>query len=213
MFTGIIEETGIIKEIRKKGDSPGLVIEATAVLEDTRTGDSINTDGVCLTVTKIAGTTFTADVMPETMNRTTFRELNRGSRVNLERALRLGDRLSGHLVSGHIDGTGVIRKIRRDENAYWFTIAAGPEILRYIVEKGSVAVDGISLTVARVDRQTFEVSLIPHTREVTSMMDAREGTKVNIECDMIAKYLEKLVPGGRTPGDLSMEFLGEMGFI
>ncbi|MFH1159816.1 MAG: riboflavin synthase [bacterium] len=193
MFTGIIEEVGSIKEIRRGGRSVSLIVMARKILEGTRTGDSISVDGVCLTVTSLTANGFTADVMPESMNRTTFRELKSGSRVNLERALQLSDRLGGHIVSGHIDGTGRILERRKDETAEWFRISAHPDLLKYIVEKGSVAIDGISLTVAKVDRTSFSVSIIPHTQEGTTILQKRIGAQVNIECDIVAKYIEKLI--------------------
>ena len=213
MFTGIIEEIGTIKQITSKGSASKLVITAGKVLEETRTGDSINTDGVCLTVTGVHTGSFTADVMPETMRRTAFRELKAGSPVNLERALRLSDRIGGHLVSGHIDGTGIIQRKWTEDNSVWFTVTADKNIMRYIAEKGSVAIDGISLTVAKVAGSAFDVSLIPHTQSVTTITGKKEGMMVNIECDMIAKYVERLMGGENIKGKLSMEFLAEKGFL
>jgi len=188
-----------------------MVISAVKVLEDMKTGDSINTDGVCLTVTEFSPSSFTADVMPETMLRSTFVKLKPGSSVNLERALRLSDRLGGHIVSGHIDGTGVIERIRKDENAVVITIVAEEPVLRYIVEKGSVAIDGISLTIVKVDRRMFEVSVIPHTMAETTIILKKSGEVVNIECDIIGKYVEKLGSFGREKID--MNFLAENGFV
>jgi len=211
MFTGIIEEKGIIKNIRTGGRSSRIVISASKIPEDLKIGDSINTDGVCLTVTEFSSTSFTVDVMPETMLRSTFGKLKPGSSVNLERALRLSDRLGGHIVSGHIDGTGVVDRIRKDENAVWLSIAAEERILRYIVEKGSVAIDGISLTVAKTDRHSFEVSVIPHTQAETTILEKKTGDAVNIECDVIGKYVEKLGASGKDKIDIN--FLAENGFI
>jgi len=211
MFTGIIEETGIIKSIRTEGRSARITISAEKVLEDMKVGDSINTNGVCLTVTEFSYSAFTIDVMPETMQRTTFAKLRSGSRVNLERALRLTDRLGGHIVSGHIDGTGILEKIREDENAVWLSVSSEPGILRYIVEKGSVAIDGISLTVVKVSQRSFEVSIIPHTQTETAILLKKTGDTVNIECDIIGKYVEKL--SSKKSDKVDLNFLGEHGFI
>ena len=211
MFTGIVEETGVIKSIRTEGRSARITISAQKVLEDMKTGDSINTNGVCLTVTEFSSGTFTVDVMPETVQRTTFSKLRAGSKVNLERALRLADRLGGHIVSGHIDGTGIVEKTREDENAIRLTISAKPGILRYVVEKGSVAIDGISLTVITVTQRTFEVSIIPHTQSETAILSKKQGDAVNIECDIIGKYVEKLSSG--KDEKINLNFLAEHGFI
>jgi len=211
MFTGIIEEKGVVKSIKTEGKSSRMIISAFKVLEDLKTGDSINTDGVCLTVTEFSPTSFTVDVMPETMLRSTFGKLKPGSHVNLERALLLSDRLGGHLVNGHIDGTGIISRIRKDENAVWLSITAENPILRYIVEKGSVAIDGISLTVVNVDRHSFEVSVIPHTQAETTILTKKTGNAVNIECDIIGKYVEKLGSPGKEIIDI--DFLAQNGFI
>ena len=181
MFTGIIEEIGKIKAIRQGSRSVVLEIEATKVLEDTRVGDSIATNGVCLTVTMMRNGYFLADVMPETMSRTSLGYLKPGDRVNLERALCLNSRLGGHIVAGHVDGVGRIRDKVQDEIAIWLTIAASPEILRYMIEKGSVAVDGVSLTIAYVDETVFKVSVIPHTQEETTLTTKRIGEIVNLE--------------------------------
>ena len=211
MFTGIIEEKGVIKSIRTEGRSSRIIITAVKVLGDLKTGDSVNTNGVCLTVTEFSPTSFTVDVMPETMLRSTIGKLKPGSHVNLERALLLSDRLGGHLVSGHIDGTGIISSIRKDENAVWLSITAEKPILHYIVGKGSVAVDGISLTVVNVDRHSFEVSVIPHTQAETTILTKKTGNAVNIECDIIGKYVEKLGSHGKEIIDI--DFLAQNGFI
>jgi riboflavin synthase len=211
MFTGIIEEKGVIKSIHAGGKSARIVISAVKILEDMKVGDSINADGVCLTVTEFSPTSFTVDVMPETMLRSTFGKLKPGNTVNLERALRLSDRLGGHIVSGHIDGTGDLARIRKDENAVWLTIAAEEPILRYIVEKGSVAIDGISLTIVKVDRQAFVVSVIPHTQAETTVLTKKTGDTVNIECDIIGKYVEKLGSSGKEKIDI--DFLAQNGFV
>lgn len=193
MFTGIVEELGRVTAVRKGQASAVLEIEAPSILEGTRLGDSIATNGVCLTVTSINGTRFAADVMHETLRRSSLGTLRPGSRVNLERAMPANGRFGGHIVSGHIDGTGTITRIESDDNAIWYTIEAPLLIMRYIVEKGSIAIDGISLTVARVERESFAVSVIPHTHEVTNLAQKCPGDAVNLECDIIGKYVEKLV--------------------
>ena len=169
MFTGIIEEIGKIKSVKRGSKSVVLEVEARKVLADTRIGDSIATNGVCLTVVGKGNDGFSADVMPETMNRSNLGLLKPGDPVNPERALCLNSRLGGHLVAGHVDGTGKIVSKQQDENAIWLTVGAAPEILRYIVEKGSVAIDGVSLTIAYADEQVFKVSVIPHTQEETTL--------------------------------------------
>lgn len=193
MFTGIIEEVGKVKSIKPGASSFTLEVEAEKVLEGTQVGDSIATNGVCLTVTRLTGSGFTADVMPETVRRTSLGKLQAGSSVNLERALQLSSRLGGHLVSGHIDGTGRVEALRQDDNAVWMTIACDSCLLRYIIEKGSITIQGVSLTVAGVDAHSFSVSLIPHTQEVTTLHTLKVGDLVNLENDIIAKYVEKLL--------------------
>jgi len=212
MFTGIVEETGLIKSIRNAGDSSQWTVGAGKVLEGLSIGDSINTDGVCLTVTAFSADTFTADIMPETIRRSTFRDMRPGSGVNLERALRFSDRLGGHLLSGHIDGTGKIDKRWKEDNSIWFHISAGIPILHYIVEKGSVAIDGISLTVAAVDERSFRVSVIPHTAAMTTLNDKKPGDRVNIECDLFAKYIEKFVQSDHPGGKINRDYLEKYGF-
>lgn len=212
MFTGIIEEIGKIKAVRRGTRSIVLEVEAVKVLEGTRIGDSIATNGVCLTVTALGNGCFSADVMPETMSRSNLGLLKPGDRVNLERALCLNSRLGGHIVAGHVDGTGRIVGKEQDENAIWITVATSPEVLRYMIEKGSVAIDGVSLTVAHVGDAVFKVSVIPHTQEETVLVSKRPGELVNLENDMIAKYVEKLTGGGRKTQGLSLEFLQENGF-
>lgn len=211
MFTGIIEEIGTVQQIRRGSRSLTIEIRAAVVLEGTRTGDSIATDGVCLTVTRTSENGFFADVMPETMERTALKYLQPGSRVNLERALSPGGRLGGHIVTGHIDGTGRIVSVRRDDNALWLTVEAEPSVLRYVVEKGSIAIDGVSLTVAKAGGREFSVSLIPHTLGMTTLHGLREGDRVNLENDIIAKYVEKLASRPQT-GGLTAEFLHDNGF-
>lgn len=193
MFTGIIEEVGTVLEIRRSGDSAVLKIQAEKVLADVKIGDSIAVNGVCLTVTSWGMGFFTADVMHETLNRSSLGEKGRGSRVNLERAMRVDGRFGGHIVAGHIDGTGTVKQIKKDANAIWYTIAAKPGILRYIVEKGSIAIDGISLTVAAVGKEDFSVSVIPHTASCTTLSERKTGDVVNLENDCIGKYVERLL--------------------
>ncbi|OJF93759.1 riboflavin synthase [Alkalibacterium sp. 20] len=193
MFTGIVEEIGELKNINQGARSSTLTIKANKVLEDTKIGDSIMTNGICLTVTSMTAHAFTVDVMSETLNRTSLGSMSSGSKINLERALNLQTRLGGHMVSGHIDGTGVISEYRKDDNAVWVTIQASPDVLRYVIEKGSIAIDGISLTVAAVSDTDFKVSIIPHTAEETTLLKHKTGDKVNLEVDLIGKYVEKLL--------------------
>ena len=192
VFTGIVEECGTVLDVLKNGVSGSLQIQASTVLEGTKTGDSIAVNGVCLTVTKLTKSSFTADVMAETFRRTNLGNLGKNSRVNLERAMAADGRFGGHIVSGHIDGTGIISRIKKEGNAVWIYISAPQSILNLIVEKGSVAVDGISLTVAAVSDKEFAVSVIPHTRENTALSGKNTGAVVNLENDIIGKYVQKL---------------------
>ena len=215
MFTGIVEELGAIRAVRRGAASAVLSIGAAEVLSDLKIGDSVAVNGVCLTVTSLDDGGFTADVMHETLNRSSLGALAPGGRVNLERAMPANGRFGGHIVSGHIDGTGKIASVRPDDNALWYTISAAPELLRYIVEKGSITIDGISLTVAAVDEVSFSVSLIPHTAAVTTLGKKRAGDTVNLETDIIGKYVEKLLhpaPEPERQGGISLEFLAENGF-
>ena len=192
VFTGIVEECGTVLGVLKNGVSGSVQIQASTVLEGTKTGDSIAVNGVCLTVTKLTKSSFTADVMAETFRRTNLGNLGKNSRVNLERAMAANGRFGGHIVSGHIDGTGIISRIKEEGNAVWIYISAPQSILNLIVEKGSVAVDGISLTVAAVSDKEFAVSVIPHTRENTALSGKKTGAVVNLENDIIGKYVQKL---------------------
>ena len=222
MFTGIIEEKGKIKAIKRGAASSVLKIEGSIIFDDLRIGDSVAVNGVCLTATKIEGGTFEADVMHETLSRTGLGSLRPGSSVNLERAMAADGRFGGHIVSGHIDGQGTVRDIKRDDNAIWYYIEAPAEIMRYIVEKGSIAIDGISLTVAKVTDTTFAVSIIPHTAAETTLSERKTGDKVNLENDIIGKYVEKLAGpytggaggsgSGSGSGGLTMEKLINAGF-
>ena len=211
MFTGIIEEVGIIRRIT----TGSLEIKAHTVLDGTKPGDSIAVNGVCLTVTKLMSDGFTADVMPETMRCTAFDVLKIGSSVNLERALTLASRLGGHIVSGHIDGIGTISGLNDEGNAVLLTVTAEKEIMRYIVTKGSVAIDGISLTVAQTNEKSFTLSLIPHTREVTALKNKKIGDRLNIETDIIGRYVEKLLTSKEeidVKPVITREFLMKYGF-
>lgn len=193
MFTGIVEEVGTVASIRKGAHSCVLTVNASKVLEDVHLGDSIATNGVCLTVTSFTPNSFSADVMHETLNRSSLGALRPGSLVNLERAMLAGGRFGGHIVSGHIDGTGTIASVNADDNAVWYRIETAPQVLRYIVEKGSIAIDGISLTVAKVDATSFSVSIIPHTRAQTNLAKKGPGSIVNLENDCVGKYVERLL--------------------
>lgn len=193
MFTGIIEEMGLVKRIDRGSKSCILEIQCNEVLTDAKIGDSIATNGVCLTVTTMSSNSYTADVMPETLNKSSLGELKIGDRVNLERAMVANGRFGGHIVSGHIDGTGYIEKTMQDDNAIWYTIAADSSLLKYIVKKGSIAIDGISLTVADVSERNFKVSIIPHSQSKTNLQFKKTGAIVNLECDIIGKYVEKLM--------------------
>lgn len=218
MFTGIIEEVGEIKNIRRGQKSAQLTICGPVVTSDSKVGDSIAVNGVCLTATSISGDSFTADVMAESMRRTGLGSLSMGSRVNLERAMAAGGRFGGHIVSGHIDGTGYIKEFKREDNAVWVTISADKKILKYIIEKGSITIDGISLTVAYVDDVCFKVSIIPHTASETTLLGKKPGDVVNLENDIIGKYVEKLLGFKEenvveTKTGIDAEFLMKNGFM
>ena len=213
MFTGIIEETGTVKYLHTAGISGEIAIEAKTVLEGTKLGDSIAVNGICLTVTGMTGDSFTADVMPETVRRSSLSQCHAGDKVNLERAMAADGRFGGHIVSGHVDGTGTIVSMQQEGNAVMVKIEAPSDILRLVVEKGSIAIDGISLTVARVDERSFSVGIIPHTGAETTLLSRRPGDIVNLETDIIGKYVEKLIgPYGGKSGGLTMEYLEEIGF-
>ena len=219
MFTGIVEEMGKIKSILRGNHSAVLAIEASKVLEGSRVGDSIAVNGVCLTVTSLGSGEFQADVMAETLRRSSLGGLGRGSRVNLERAMAADGRFGGHIVSGHIDGIGTIAAMKKEGNAMWVTVDASEKLLKYIVEKGSIAIDGISLTVAAVTERGFSVSLIPHTGAETTLLQRKPGDRVNLENDVIGKYVERLLGFGSNGKDvgeeqsnLTMDFLAKHGF-
>lgn len=217
MFTGIIEELGKIKGVQTGKNSAVLTIQAKKVLEGTKIGDSIAVNGVCLTVTSMKENEYTADVMAETMRRSSLGSLKSGSIVNLERAMAADGRFGGHIVSGHVDGMGSIEEIKPEDNAIWYTIGAQSKVLHYIVEKGSITIDGISLTVAYVDDSCFKVSIIPHTQKETNLATKNLGDKVNLECDIIGKYVEKLMKPvqeteEKSTSRITEEFLREHGF-
>ena len=216
MFTGIIEEKGRLVKVISGSESGSVEIEAAKVLEGTKIGDSIAVNGVCLTVTALKNSGFTADVMPETLRRTNLGMLHKGAEVNLERAMAAGGRFGGHIVSGHVDGTGTISELKRDGNAVWVSIKAAADILQLIVEKGSICIDGISLTVAYVDDKLFKVSIIPHTGSETTLLTKKPGGIVNLENDIVGKYIQKLMQpyspeNSRAETGITMEMLHEFG--
>lgn len=218
MFTGIIEELGTVQAIVKGADSAKIRLHAPLVVSDVKLGDSIAVNGICLTVVAFDSATFTAEVMAETLDKTSLGDVRPGEKVNLERALRLSDRLGGHLVSGHVDGVGTIIRQSKHDIAIVTEITYPSPLGKYMVPKGSVAIDGISLTIVEVNPRTFTVSLIPHTRGLTTLGFKKVGDKVNLEVDIIAKYLEKLTLQGKEaensqPGGISISFLAEQGFI
>ena len=216
MFTGIIEEVGEGRRVLSGGTAGEIAIRAKTVLEGTKLGDSIAVNGVCLTVTGLLGDGFTADVMPETLRRTNLGRLGSGSKVNLERAIAAEGRFGGHIVSGHIDGVGTIRSQRREANAVWLTIAAPKDILQLIVMKGSIAIDGVSLTVADLTADTFAVSIIPHTAAQTILLTKPAGEPVNLENDVIGKYVRRLLNPYQQAypqsSGITEEFLMQYGF-
>lgn len=226
MFTGIIEEVGVIRSIRMGAKSAVITIQADKVMEDIHIGDSIAANGVCLTVTTIDKNTYTVDIMHESLRRTNLGMMKGGSRVNLERAMPANGRFGGHIVAGHVDGIGRIISMEKDDNAVWIQIGAEPSVLKYIVDKGSITIDGISLTVARTDAGSFAVSVIPHTAANTTLLEKKPGDTVNLETDIIGKYVEKLLhfneestDGSAGKGNkaaqssgITMEFLAKNGF-
>lgn len=223
MFTGIIEEIGEIAGVKRGQVSSRLAIRGKKIFSDLKLGDSVAVNGVCLTATSISGDIFEADVMAETLRRTNLGGFSNGTRVNLERAMAAGGRFGGHIVSGHIDGTGRVSSLEREENAVWVRIDAEDKILRYIIEKGSIAIDGISLTVAETGPGYFKVSIIPHTGEETTLLRRRPGDIVNLENDVVGKYVERLLNfsagNGETfgqkakAGGIDLNLLSENGFL
>ncbi|MBI0577071.1 riboflavin synthase [Neobacillus cucumis] len=218
MFTGIIEEIGLVSNIQRTGESFVLTVEAKKILDDVHLGDSIAVNGVCLTVTSFTGKQFTVDVMPETVKASSLNSVKRGSKVNLERAMAAGGRFGGHFVSGHIDGTGVIKSKKAFENAIYYEIEANQEMLNYIILKGSVAIDGTSLTVFGKSEHTFTISLIPHTLSESILGLKGSGDIVNLECDMIGKYVGHFITGitsdqgKKGASGITAQFLADNGF-
>ncbi len=212
MFTGIIEEVGKVKSVVRNSNSIKLTIQASKVLEDVKVGDSIASNGICLTVTTFDSNSFTADVMPETMMRTNFKDLRINDLVNLERAMPVNGRFGGHIVSGHIDGTGKIIRTVRDDEAIRISIATSPDILNLIVEKGSITIDGISLTVTDVNSEFFSVSIIQHTQSVTTLISKHIGDTVNLENDIVGKYVMQFVNPDKIKKGITLDFLTENGF-
>lgn len=220
MFTGIVEEIGTVISIGKGAKSSKLTLQGAVIFEDMHIGDSIAVNGVCLTVTEKTSNTFTVDVMAETLRRSSLGNLSKGSKVNMERAMAANGRFGGHIVSGHIDGVGTIESFVREDNAVWVTIETPAKLLKYIIEKGSITIDGISLTVAYVDARCFKVSIIPHTAGNTTLLMKKAGDVVNLENDIVGKYIDKLLhfqeeeeTSQQATGGLSMEFLSENGFL
>ncbi len=213
MFTGIIEEMGVVKEFNRGMASAQASILAKRVMDDLSIGESITVNGVCLSAISRTDDEFKVDISYETLNVTNLSELKTGDAVNLERALQVGGRLGGHWVSGHIDGVGIIRQRLQEENALFLSIEAPPDVLRYCIKKGSIAVDGISLTINELNDKQFQVTIIPHTSEVTTLGLKTNGATVNLECDLIGKYVERLLLNEETPGRISKEYLKKKGFL
>ncbi len=222
MFTGIIAALGSVRRLTRRGEDALLEVETALDLDDVRTGDSMAVSGACLTVTAKAGRSFHADVSAETLSRTTLRNLTAGDRVNLEKALRVGDRLGGHIVLGHVDGIGRIVEMTVRAGSLVVGIETGPGLDRYVVAKGSVTLDGISLTVNRCEKNRFYVNIIPHTATATTLGFKKAGNEVNIETDILARYVEKLIaakpddplgPTEETAGGVNLEMLARYGFI
>lgn len=214
MFTGLIEEIGTMEGSVNGEKSMKLTLKSSKVLENIKIGDSISTNGVCLTVASFNDTTFTVDVMPETMRKTNLGNLKQGSLVNLERALKVSDRLGGHIVSGHVDGTGCIKDFKVEGNATWVIIETKPEVIKYIIPKGSIAIDGTSLTVVEVADNFFRVSIIPITKEDTILLKKKVGDKVNLECDIVGKYIERFLTFKEGKKEsMDMKFLADNGFL
>lgn len=219
MFTGIIEEIGTMKQVTKHGQAMILTINAKRVLEDIHLGDSISVNGVCLTAVSFDSSSFSVDVMPETYRKTNLFQLSSGSRVNLERAMQVNGRFGGHIVQGHVDGTGIIQHKVQEENAIVYTIKPdNAELFQYIINQGSITLDGISLTIVKAVQDIFSVSIIPHTLSQTVLQHKEPGDIVNIECDLLGKYVNHLLEHkSRQQNDkknvLTESFLAENGFL
>lgn len=216
MFTGIIEETGSVASMVRGGDYARITVAASKIFEDLKLGDSVAVNGVCLTIAELGVRKFTSDVMSETLQRSNLGDLRTTDKVNLERAMPADGRFGGHIVSGHIDGTGRIIKTERDHIAEWITISTPPEVMKYIVEKGSIAIDGISLTVARIGESNFSVSVIPHTAKETTLLGKKIGDSVNLENDIVGKYIERFFtmkkPDPKSESKLTLGFLERAGY-
>jgi riboflavin synthase len=216
MFTGIIEEIGVLKDIKRTTNDYQLTIAAKKMVEDVQLGDSISVNGVCLTVTSFSSDQFTVDVMPETIKATSLKSLSNGSHVNLERAMSANGRFGGHFVSGHVDSIGTVKSRHQVSNAVYFWIEVDPKMMKYIVSKGSITVDGISLTVVETTDNQFSISIIPHTITETILQFKRNGDIVNIECDMLAKYMERLLEKRETGSSnkgLTLDKLEQNGYV
>lgn len=214
MFTGIVEEMGVVAKVQRTGQGYDLTLRAKKVLAETQLGDSIAVNGTCLTVTRLAGDTFTVGLSPETRTRTNLVYLGEGQKVNLERSLTPTTRMGGHFVQGHIDAVGAVSSFRPDEDALWVTVTAPDELMPYIVPKGFIALDGVSLTVVNVAANTFSVTLIAYTQQYITLSQQSPGYKVNIEVDILGKYVEKII-SHRLAGKVSItpEFLADHGFV
>jgi len=216
VFTGIIEETGSVASMVRGGDYARITVAASKIFEDLKLGDSVAVNGVCLTIAELGVRKFTSDVMSETLQRSNLGDLRTTDKVNLERAMPADGRFGGHIVSGHIDGTGRIIKTERDHIAEWITISTPPEVMKYIVEKGSIAIDGISLTVARIGESNFSVSVIPHTAKETTLLGKKIGDSVNLENDIVGKYIERFFtmkkPDPKSESKLTLGFLERAGY-
>jgi riboflavin synthase len=215
MFTGLIEDLGTLQEIRTGTDQARLTVATGLPMAELTLGESIAINGVCLTVTSLGDGAFSADVSPETLKSTSLGRLSRGVRVNLERALRLSDRLGGHLVTGHVDGLGRIVERRKDGNAWFFKFQTDAAVSAFLVAKGSVTIDGISLTVNEVIEDTFSLAIIPHTLSMTTLQDRKIGEEVNIETDLIGKYVARFLQDGSSskPQGVTMDILAKHGFL
>jgi len=214
MFTGIIEEVGRVAAIRTKGEQRRITVSCSKILPELKVGDSVSVSGVCLTAVEIAADSFGADLAQETWRRTSFARLSKGALVNLELPMRATGRFDGHVVQGHVDGVGTVISLARvaDGNDYVLVINAPSELTRYIVSKGSLAIEGISLTVAAIEGTEVRVAIIPHTAEMTNLSSLKAGDSVNLEVDVVAKYVEKMMAGSKTAGTITVEKLVRAGF-
>ncbi|WP_352399975.1 riboflavin synthase [Anaerotignum sp.] len=214
MFTGLIEEIGFLDKVTSQKSGGQLIIQANAIQEGTKLGDSIAVNGVCLTVTNLTQNSFTADVMPETLKLSNLGQLQKGSPVHLERAMAANGRFGGHMVSGHIDGTGTIRGKKQEGNAIRLFIGAPENLLSQIIQKGSIAIDGVSLTVISVDKEQFSVGIIPHTSTQTTLLNKRIGDQVNLETDIVSKYIQRYLEKNESKQEktLTLDFLRNSGF-